>query len=177
MSPIQLPGWLSSPPILLTNLPFLPPSDLGQECRVGGREGVCTTSTKCQGRGRVQAGPCTRDKSVCCTGTTVLYLLLYCKITPCCNDSGVCKGRIIPPQSSDDCRKCFNCWVYSLDFSLLSYIFRSLLLQLLPTVKSVLPYKFFPTCPLLWGLARYSRQYLLCQVRLTSSLLSYYFGN
>merc|ERR1719206_616613 len=66
VSTIRLPKWLSSPPVL-TNLPFLPPLDLGTTCTGGGVEGVCHTQARCNILGLTMAGHCTRDKSVCCT--------------------------------------------------------------------------------------------------------------
>ena len=39
---VRLPKWLHNPP-QLTNIPFLPPPDLGRSCGGGaGRRGVCT---------------------------------------------------------------------------------------------------------------------------------------
>ena len=38
---VRLPKWLSNPP-QFTNIPFLPPDDIGQKCEVGGSAGVCT---------------------------------------------------------------------------------------------------------------------------------------
>ena len=63
----HLPAWLYNPPVL-TNLPFLPALDLGNPCSAGGLAGVCHSKAKCAGLGLSQAGYCTRDKSVCCTG-------------------------------------------------------------------------------------------------------------
>ena len=71
VSSLRIPKWLYNSPVL-TNLPFLPALDLGSLCSAGGVEGVCHTKAKCEGLGLTQAGSCTRGKSVCCTGKTVL---------------------------------------------------------------------------------------------------------
>ena len=64
---LRVPKWLYNSPVL-TNLPFLPALDLGSLCTAGGLGGVCQTQAKCGGQGLTQAGICTQDKSVCCTG-------------------------------------------------------------------------------------------------------------
>jgi len=53
---------------VLTNLPFLPPLDLGKECK--GEEdmyGMCYTRAKCKGLGLSVIGHCTKNKSLCCS--------------------------------------------------------------------------------------------------------------
>ena len=68
-----------NPPVL-TNLPFLPPLDLGKECRgekkkmMNEMHGVCYTRAKCEGLGLAVIGDCSKDKSLCCSGKTRLEL-------------------------------------------------------------------------------------------------------
>ena len=65
---VRLPKWLSNRP-RLTNIPFMPASDLGDLCSSSsGQSGVCTAEQECRGPGREKLGVCTLFKSVCCKG-------------------------------------------------------------------------------------------------------------
>jgi len=98
VSTIRLPKWLSSPPVL-TNLPFLPPLDLGTPCTGGGVEGVCHTQARCHSLGLSMAGHCTRDKSVCCTEVSSCNSSLSSQVSYFTSNSSqhhraVCQARI-----------------------------------------------------------------------------------
>jgi len=98
VSTIRLPKWLSSPPVL-TNLPFLPPLDLGTPCTGGGVEGVCHTQARCNILGLTMAGHCTRDKSVCCTEVSSCNSSLSSEVSYFTSDNSqqqttVCQARI-----------------------------------------------------------------------------------
>ena len=65
---VRLPKWLGNRP-RLTNIPFLPASDLGSVCSSSsGEAGVCTLERECRGPGREKLGVCTLFKSACCKG-------------------------------------------------------------------------------------------------------------
>ena len=70
---VRLPKWLENPP-RLTNIPFLPPTDIGQKCHSSGRVGVCADiRTGCREEGQTSAGFCTIFKSTCCVGKLSLH--------------------------------------------------------------------------------------------------------
>jgi len=69
--------------------------DLGNQCSVGGEEGVCHSSAKCSGLGLKQAGACTLGRSVCCT-----------EVSSCASSFKSSVSYFTQPQHVDGERSC-----------------------------------------------------------------------